>query len=59
MVNPNTYYFTYEEEPEVTWGFGGNFPITLSGDDWKFGDNFPITLTDQWTFGRAFPINLT
>ena len=45
-VNPNTYYFTYEPEPETTWGFGGQFPVILT--DGSTSDNigtFPINLT--------------
>lgn len=62
LVNENTYYFTYEGEPETTeWHFGDSFPITFGNSTWGFGDKFPITLTDGSTpdsFG-TFPINLT
>jgi hypothetical protein len=44
MVDPNTYYFTYEGEAPST--------------DWHFGDNFPIIFTDNWAFGGTFPITL-
>ena len=63
-VDPNTYYFTYEEDiPENTsWHFGDTFPITFTDnttnntDTWKFGDEFPITFLDNWEFGDKFPI---
>lgn len=44
MVDPNTYYFTYEGEAPST--------------DWHFGDSFPITFTENWAFGGTFPIIL-
>lgn len=43
IVDPNTYYFTYEEESE--WGFGNKFPITFSGEVTESIGEFPITLT--------------
>lgn len=46
LVDPNTYYFTYEQE-------------TPSGNTWHFGDEFPIVLTDTWEFGGTFPITLS
>ena len=45
LVERNTYYFTYEGEPDNT--------------DWHFGDPFPIILTDTWEFGGTFPITLS
>ena len=40
----DTYYFTYEGEPETSnWGFGDQFPVILT-DNWAFGGTFPITL---------------
>lgn len=47
LVQEDTYYFTYEGEPETT--------------EWHFGDQFPIILTDGSTPDSigTFPINLT
>jgi len=45
QVEHNTYYFTYEGEPET--------------EGWHFGDPFPIILTDTWEFGGTFPITLS
>lgn len=65
LVQPDTYYFTYEGEAETeTWGFGDQFPIILTdtNNSWGFGDKFPIVLTDiekDWEFGDKFPIILT
>lgn len=60
LINPNTYYFTYEgEEPEsYTWHFGDTFPIVFNQGEWKFGDSFPIIFMDNWAFGGTFPIIL-
>lgn len=45
LVERNTYYFTYEGEPEDnSWHFGDPFPIILTGT-WEFGGTFPITLS--------------
>ena len=65
LVQPDTYYFTYEGEAETeTWGFGDQFPVILTdiNNSWGFGDKFPIVLTDiekDWEFGDKFPIILT
>lgn len=47
LIDPNTYYFTYDgEEESDTWHFGESFPIILTeGNNWAFGGTFPITLT--------------
>lgn len=37
-------YFILGPETQTQWGFGGTFPIILSGG-WTFGGEFPITLT--------------
>lgn len=59
QVERNTYYFTYEGEPETEgWHFGDPFPIILTGT-WEFGGTFPITFTDTWGFGGKFPITLS
>lgn len=47
LVDRNTYYFTYEGEPEDI------------DTNWHFGDPFPIILTDTWEFGGTFPITLS
>lgn len=42
LVDPNTYYFTYEE---TTWGFGDQFPIVLTdGSTPDSIGTFPINL---------------
>ena len=43
LVDPNTYYFTYEQEESETWGFGDKFPVILTGE-WTFGETFPVIL---------------
>lgn len=61
LVDPNTYYFTYEQEIPSgnTWHFGEGFPIVLT-DNWAFGGTFPITLTDRSTDSiGVLPITLT
>lgn len=45
QVERNTYYFTYEGEPE--------------SDEWHFGDPFPIIFKGTWEFGGTFPITLS
>lgn len=45
QVDRNTYYFTYEGEPET--------------DEWHFGDTFPIIFKGTWEFGGTFPITLS
>jgi hypothetical protein len=43
LVDPNIYYFTYEDEEEtISWTFGNTFPVILAGDG--LGE-FPIALT--------------
>jgi len=41
LINPDTLYFIYEDN-----------------DDWGFGDEFPVTLTDGTEGLGEFPINL-
>ena len=60
LIDEKTYYFTYEGEEEITWGFGDTFPVILTDSkpsEWTF----PITLTDGSTPDSigTFPINLT
>ena len=45
LVDRNTYYFTYEGQPE--------------SDEWHFGDPFPIIFKGTWEFGGTFPITLS
>ena len=60
LVDPNIYYFTYEDE-ENGWVFGDKFPVILSEETtWGFGDRFPVILTNGTAEGLGeFPINLT
>lgn len=61
-VQSDTYYFTYEGEPErELWQFGDRFPVIFSDNTWGFGDKFPVILTDGNTPNSigTFPINLT
>lgn len=54
VKDEDTLYFITEEE-NSSWGFGGNFPITLTGENWTFGDSFPIIFSDSF---KQFPIIL-